>query len=89
MSQIDSMLGATGCILRHAEGTRGSIAFRRSARRCVPPACRIFPGYRVIPESSARAYDYPTELGSEFLRKVRTYARSLVFIKLCAIIRRC
>ena len=53
------------------------------------PLAAFFRGYRVILESSARAYDYPTELGSEFLRKVRTYARSLVFIKLCAIIRRC
>jgi len=74
LSQIDSMLGATGCIY----------AMRRELAVPLPsgvllddvylPLAVFFRGYRVILESSARAYDYPTELGSEFLRKVRTLA---------------
>jgi biofilm PGA synthesis N-glycosyltransferase PgaC len=74
LSQIDSVLGATGCIY----------AMRRELAVPLPsdvllddvylPLAAFFRGYRVILESSARAYDYPTELGSEFLRKVRTLA---------------
>src|SRR5713226_3752704 len=74
LSQIDSVPGATGCIY----------AMRRELAVPLPadvllddvylPLAAFFRGYRVILESSARAYDYPTELGSEFLRKVRTLA---------------
>lgn len=74
LSAIDSVLGATGCIY----------AMRRHLARPLPPGCLLddmflplqafFAGYRIIFEETARAYDYPTSLDSEFRRKVRTLA---------------
>ena len=74
LSSLDSVLGATGCIY----------AMRRELARPLPPGCLLddmflplqafFAGYRVVFEESARAYDYPTSLDSEFRRKVRTLA---------------
>ena len=74
LSSVDSVLGATGCIY----------AMRRSLARRLPegtlvddmylPLAAFFEGYRVILEESALAFDYPTQLSSEFQRKVRTLA---------------
>jgi len=74
LSDLDSVPGATGCIY----------AMRRELARPLPPFTLLddvflpltafFRGYRVIFEPSARAYDYPTALDSEFHRKVRTLA---------------
>ncbi len=73
-SQLDSVLGATGCIY----------AMRRELAEPMPagtlnddmylPLAAFFKGYRVILDDSALAFDYPTQLGSEFFRKVRTLA---------------
>lgn len=73
-SRIDSVMGATGCIY----------AMRRELAAPLPagtlnddmhlPLGAFFRGYRVILEDSARAYDFPTQLASEFRRKVRTLA---------------
>jgi cellulose synthase/poly-beta-1,6-N-acetylglucosamine synthase-like glycosyltransferase len=74
LSRIDSVPGATGCIY----------AMRRSLARPMPedtlvddmflPLGAFFAGYRVVLDDSARAFDYPTQLASEFRRKVRTLA---------------
>ncbi len=74
LSRVDSVMGATGCIY----------AMRRRLACPLPPGTlnddmylplgAFFQGYRVIFEESALAYDYPTLLGSEFQRKVRTLA---------------
>jgi cellulose synthase/poly-beta-1,6-N-acetylglucosamine synthase-like glycosyltransferase len=74
LSRLDSIPGATGCIY----------AMRRSLARTLPydtlvddmflPLGAFFAGYRVILDESARAFDYPTQLASEFRRKVRTLA---------------
>jgi cellulose synthase/poly-beta-1,6-N-acetylglucosamine synthase-like glycosyltransferase len=74
LSRIDSVLGATGCIY----------AMRRDLARVLPketllddmylPLGAFFSGHRVIFESAAKAFDYPTSLDSEFRRKVRTLA---------------
>jgi glycosyltransferase involved in cell wall biosynthesis len=74
LSHLDSLPGATGCIY----------AMRRSLARTMPedtlvddmylPLGAFFSGYRVVMDESARAYDYPTQLASEFRRKVRTLA---------------
>jgi cellulose synthase/poly-beta-1,6-N-acetylglucosamine synthase-like glycosyltransferase len=74
LSKIDSVLGATGCIY----------AMRSELAKPLPPNTLVddmylplsvfFAGYRVILDDSARAYDFPTQLGSEFRRKVRTLA---------------
>jgi cellulose synthase/poly-beta-1,6-N-acetylglucosamine synthase-like glycosyltransferase len=74
LSKMDSVMGATGCIY----------AMRRELAKPLPPGTLVddmylplgafFAGYRVILDDSARAYDFPTQLGSEFRRKVRTLA---------------
>lgn len=74
LSQIDSVLGATGAIY----------AMRRELAVPLPPNAinddvllplgAFFRGFRVIWDGSAKAYDYPTALESEFRRKARTLA---------------
>jgi len=74
LSRIDSVLGATGSIY----------AMRRSLVTSLPadtllddvhlPLAAFFRGYRVILEETAKAFDYPTSLETEFRRKVRTLA---------------
>ena len=74
LSRLDSIPGATGCIY----------AMRRSLARPLPPHSLVddmylplaafFAGYRVIIDETARAFDYPTQLATEFRRKVRTLA---------------
>ena len=74
MSRIDSTFGANGPFY----------AIRRSLAVPIPPdtllddvylpLAAFFRGYRLILEQSAKAYDYPTNLTSEFRRKVRTQA---------------
>jgi cellulose synthase/poly-beta-1,6-N-acetylglucosamine synthase-like glycosyltransferase len=73
-SQIDSMLGATGCVY----------AMRRALATPLPggtlvddmflPLGAFFRGYRIVLEEKAKAFDEPTSLGHEFKRKVRTLA---------------
>lgn len=73
-SRIDSLLGASGSIY----------AMRRSLAQPLPPntllddvylpLCAFFQGYRVVFVPDAHAYDSPTELNTEFGRKVRTLA---------------
>jgi cellulose synthase/poly-beta-1,6-N-acetylglucosamine synthase-like glycosyltransferase len=74
LSRVDSMLGATGPIY----------ALRRELAVDVPPECLLddmyLPlaafrkGFRLVQEPEAVAWDYPTDLESEFRRKVRTLA---------------
>jgi cellulose synthase/poly-beta-1,6-N-acetylglucosamine synthase-like glycosyltransferase len=74
LSATGSIAGATGAIY----------AMRRNLARPMPadtlvddmhlPLGAYFQGYRVVLEESAKAYDYPTSLDTEFRRKVRTLA---------------
>jgi cellulose synthase/poly-beta-1,6-N-acetylglucosamine synthase-like glycosyltransferase len=74
LTEVGSLLVATGCIY----------ALRRELARPLPtaaliddaylPLAAIFAGYRFIFERQAIAHDYPTHLGMEFQRKVRTLA---------------
>ena len=74
LSDLDSMLGATGPFY----------AIRRELVTPIPPDTLLddvylplnafFRGYRLVVEPSARAYDDPTSLPTEFRRKVRTLA---------------
>lgn len=74
MSRLDSTFGANGPFY----------AMRRSLAVHIPedtllddvylPLAAFFKGYRIILEESAKAFDYPTNLTSEFQRKVRTQA---------------
>jgi len=74
LSRLDSIFGATGCLY----------AMRRDLAERMPPDTLLddvylpirafFRGYRLIFEERAHAFDYPTNLDSEFRRKVRTLA---------------
>ena len=74
LSWLDSVIGATGCIY----------AMRRELARPLPPdtladdmylpLAAFFRGYRVILDTTAKAFDDPTGLETEFRRKVRTLA---------------
>jgi poly-beta-1,6-N-acetyl-D-glucosamine synthase len=74
MSSIDSTFGTNGPFY----------AMRRSLAVPIPadtllddvylPIAAFFDGYRIVLEDSAIAFDYPTDLSSEFIRKVRTQA---------------
>jgi cellulose synthase/poly-beta-1,6-N-acetylglucosamine synthase-like glycosyltransferase len=82
MSAIDSTFGANGPFY----------AMRRSLAVPIPPdtllddvylpMAAFFKGYRVVLEESAKAYDYPTGLRSEFGRKVRTQAGLFQLLRL-------
>jgi cellulose synthase/poly-beta-1,6-N-acetylglucosamine synthase-like glycosyltransferase len=74
LTRVDSVLGATGCIY----AMRRDLASRLPENTLVDdmylPLGAFFRGYRVILDDTALAYDYPTQLASEFRRKVRTLA---------------
>ena len=73
-SSVGSVPGATGAIY----------AMRRELAVVLPqqallddvylPLAAFFRGFRIVWEPSARAFDYPAALASEFRRKVRTLA---------------
>jgi len=83
LSRIDSTFGATGPFY----------AMRRELTAPIPPDILLddvylpitafFSGYRLIVEPTAMAFDYPTSLHSEFLRKVRTLAGNYQIIRHC------
>lgn len=74
LSAIDSIFGATGSLY----------AIRRELTIPLPPNTLnddmhmplhgFFRGYRLVVDPRAKMYDYPTNLASEFGRKVRTLA---------------
>lgn len=79
---LDSFHGATGCIY----------AMRRELARPLPPSTlnddmylplvAFLSGHRVIFEENARAFDHPTDLNTEFRRKVRTLAGVFQILRL-------
>ncbi len=73
-SRLDSVVGATGCIYAMRAALAGPLRPDAILDDVNLPLRAFFQGYRVILDESARAYDYPTSLGSEFRRKVRTLA---------------
>lgn len=81
LSQVDSVLGATGCIY----AMRRELAVPLPAATLVDdmylPLAAFFRGYRVILEREAKAFDYPTSIESEFDRKVRTLAGVIQIIR--------
>jgi poly-beta-1,6-N-acetyl-D-glucosamine synthase len=81
LSALDSVPGASGCIY----------AMRRELATTMPPGtlnddmylplAAFLRGYRVIFDESARAYDLPTALQTEFRRKVRTLGGNYQIIR--------
>jgi biofilm PGA synthesis N-glycosyltransferase PgaC len=74
LSQLDSVMGATGCIY----AMRRELAVPLPAGTLLDdvylPLAAFFRGFRVIWDGSAKAFDFPTPLDTEFQRKVRTQA---------------
>jgi hypothetical protein len=81
LAAVDSMMGATGPLY----------AIRKDLFRPMPadtllddmyiPLGAFFQGYRLVLEEQAKAYDYPTNIGTEFRRKVRTLAGNYQIIR--------
>jgi len=82
LGRLDSTLGATGPFY----------AVRRELVTRIPeetllddvylPLAVFFRGYRLTVEESARAYDYPTGMKTEFRRKVRTLAGNYQILRM-------
>lgn len=73
-SAIDSVLGATGCIFAIRRHLAGPMPAGTLLDDCHLPMQAFLKGFRIVMEDSAKAYDYPTSLSTEFHRKVRTQA---------------
>lgn len=73
LSGIDSMLGATGCIYAMRRDLVGPLPPDTLLDDVWLPLGAFFRGYRIV-LTSARAFDEPTVLKTEFRRKVRTLA---------------
>ncbi|MBV9506637.1 MAG: glycosyltransferase family 2 protein [Acidobacteriia bacterium] len=73
-SQIGSVMGATGCIYAMRRDLAARLPAGTLADDMFLPLAALFQGYRVIFENSAKAFDYPTAIESEFRRKMRTQA---------------
>jgi cellulose synthase/poly-beta-1,6-N-acetylglucosamine synthase-like glycosyltransferase len=74
LSSLDSIHGATGCIYAMRRELAVPLPAGTLLDDVYQPLAAFFKGYRVILDESARAYDFPTSLKSEFSRKLRTQA---------------
>ena len=68
------MFSATGCIYAIRRTLAEPIAPDTLSDDVMIPLGAFFRGYRVILDSEALAFDYPTAEGGEFRRKLRTLA---------------
>ena len=74
LSNLDSVIGATGCIYAMRRELATPMPAETLADDMYLPLAAFFRGYRVILDTSAKAFDDPTGLETEFRRKVRTLA---------------
>lgn len=82
MSAIDSTFGCNGPFYGLRRNLAVPIPLDNLLDDVYLPLAGFFAGYRLILEPSAKAYDYPTALKSEFRRKVRTQAGLLQILQL-------
>lgn len=73
-SRINALSGATGSIYAMRRELAGPIPSDILLDDVYLPLTAASKGHRIYFEEEAKAYDYPTALGSEFWRKVRTQA---------------
>jgi cellulose synthase/poly-beta-1,6-N-acetylglucosamine synthase-like glycosyltransferase len=73
-SCIDSVMGASGCIYALRRELAAPLPAGMLVDDMFLPVAAFLRGYRIILEESAKAFDYPTALDTEFYRKVRTQA---------------
>jgi len=76
-SQIDSIMGATGCIYAMRASLAAPMPEETILDDVVLPLGAFFQGYRLILDGRARAYDSPTSLRSEFRRKCGRWPASI------------
>jgi poly-beta-1,6-N-acetyl-D-glucosamine synthase len=74
LSDIDSMLGATGPFYAIRRELMVSMPPETLLDDLYVPLAAFFNGFRLVVEPAAKAYDDPTSLSTEFRRKVRTLA---------------
>jgi cellulose synthase/poly-beta-1,6-N-acetylglucosamine synthase-like glycosyltransferase len=74
LSRIDSVLGATGCVYAMRAKLATPLRPDTILDDVSLPLGAFFRGFRVIFDDTAKAYDCPTSLKTEFRRKVRTQA---------------
>jgi poly-beta-1,6-N-acetyl-D-glucosamine synthase len=74
LSQLDSVLGATGCIYAMRRKLAVELPEDSLLDDVYLPLAAFFRGYRVILDEDAKAFDVPMSLETEFRRKVRTLA---------------
>ena len=71
-SRIDSTLVTAGCMYALRRRLAEPIRADTLTDDAVIPLCVLFRGYRVIFDPEALAFDYPTAVGAEFRRRLRT-----------------
>jgi poly-beta-1,6-N-acetyl-D-glucosamine synthase len=74
LSQIDSVPGATGCIYAMRRELAIPVPGHILADDVYLPISAFLKGYRIVFEESAKAFDQPMPLKTEYRRKVRTLA---------------
>lgn len=74
LSSLDSIFGATGCVYVMRRELAVNLPKQILLDDMYQPLAAFFKGYRLVFDSEALAYDYPTGLETEFWRKVRTLA---------------
>ncbi len=74
LSRLDSMFGATGPFYAVRKELTTPIPAQVLLDDMFLPLHSFFRGYRLVMQPAAKAYDFPTSLETEFVRKVRTLA---------------
>lgn len=74
LSRLDSFFGATGACYAMRRELAVPIPTGTLLDDMYEPLAAFFRGYRLIADERARVFDYPTNPGVEFHRKVRTLA---------------
>jgi biofilm PGA synthesis N-glycosyltransferase PgaC len=74
LSRLGVLQGATGCIYAMRREYAVAVPEHILADDVFLPLAAYFRGKRIVLDMRAKAFDYPTELGVEFRRKVRTLA---------------
>ena len=74
LNRVDAMLGASGSIYAIRKELVAPIPAEILLDDVYLPFTAVSKGFRIYFECEAKAYDLPTSLHSEFLRKVRTQA---------------
>lgn len=81
LSAIDSIFGATGAYYAIRRDLAVPIPANTLLDDMYLPLHAFFQGFRLVVDPRAKMFDYPTNLSSEFSRKVRTLAGNYQILK--------